>query len=69
MKHKKFSYKSLEELKKDMELLNLNFPIDDDISVLREEVKEGDKVIPNRFVIHPMEGADANSDGTPGELI
>lgn len=68
MKHKKFSYKSLEELKKDMELLNLNFPIDDDISVLREEVKEGDKVIPNRFVIHPMEGADANSDGTPGEL-
>jgi len=68
MKKNKFNYKKLEELKKDIEIMNLNIPIDEDINILMEEVKVGDKVIPNRFVIHPMEGADGNSDGTPSEL-
>lgn len=68
MKNKKFNYRTLDELKKDMDNFNVNFPIDEDIDILLEKVKVGDKVVPNRLVIHPMEGADGNSDGTPSDL-
>lgn len=68
MKKNRFNYKTLEELKNDMDNLNINFPVEKDLDVLMEEVKVGNKVIPNRFAIHPMEGADGNNDGTPGEL-
>ncbi|HLV10604.1 MAG TPA: NADH:flavin oxidoreductase, partial [Halanaerobiales bacterium] len=68
MKKNRFIYKTLEELKSDIEKWNLDCPIDEEPGILQEEIKLRDKVIPNRFAIHPMEGADANLDGTPGEL-
>ncbi|QTL97334.1 NADH:flavin oxidoreductase [Iocasia frigidifontis] len=68
MRNNKFNYKTMGELKDDIRRLNLNCPLEKDIDVLGEEIKIVERVIPNRLAIHPMEGADANSDGRPGEL-
>ncbi len=68
MKKNRFKYSTLEEMKEDIQHLNVNCPVDEDIEILLEEIKIGDKTIPNRLAIHPMEGADSNSDGSPGEL-
>ncbi|MBN1764522.1 MAG: hypothetical protein JW860_04630 [Sedimentisphaerales bacterium] len=39
-----------------------------DISVLSEQVRAGTLIIPNSLAIHPMEGADGDFEGRPGEL-
>jgi len=36
-------------------------------SILNENVKVGKHVLKNRLAVHPMEGRDANSDGSPGK--
>lgn len=68
MERNRFNYRTLDELKREIQHLNVNCPVDEDLDVLLEEIKIGDKVIPNRLAIHPMEGADSNDDGSPGEL-
>ncbi|HBG26427.1 MAG: hypothetical protein A2Y10_10065 [Planctomycetes bacterium GWF2_41_51] len=40
----------------------------EDVSILAEPVKAGDLVIPNSLAVHPMEGADGDPLGRPGEL-
>lgn len=64
----KFKFKSLEELENKIDKLDLNIPISQNLDILKEEIKFGDRVIPNRLAVHPMEGTDANQDGSPGEL-
>jgi len=68
VKKNKFNYKSLGDVKDAIRQLDVNCPLDEEIEVLAEELKIGDKAIPNRLAIHPMEGADGNDDGTPSEL-
>lgn len=69
MKEKKqFKFKSLTELEKKIEELDLNIPISQNLDILKEEIKLGNRRIPNRLIVHPMEGTDANEDGSPGEL-
>lgn len=69
MKEKnKFKFKSLKELEKKIEELDLDIPISQNLDVLKEEIKLGSRIIPNRLAVHPMEGTDANMDGSPGEL-
>jgi len=68
LERNRFNYRTLDELKREIQHLNVNCPVDEDLDVLLEEIKIGDKVIPNRLAIHPMEGADSNDDGSPGEL-
>ncbi|MFP4660561.1 MAG: NADH:flavin oxidoreductase [Halanaerobiales bacterium] len=66
---RKFYYRTLEDLRKEIQLLGLNIPISENFDVLSDAVElSGGTVIPNRLAIHPMEGADANPDGTPGDL-
>ncbi|MFW5986319.1 MAG: NADH:flavin oxidoreductase, partial [Halanaerobiales bacterium] len=66
---RKFNYRSLTDLKNEIDRLGLEIPIADSFEILGEEVcPAGKSVIPNRLAVHPMEGADANPDGTPGEL-
>ncbi len=68
-KIRKFNYKSLEELKSEIRRLDLDIPVTDNFDNLKETVDlGGGSVVPNRLTIHPMEGADANPDGTPGDL-
>ncbi|PRX28284.1 2,4-dienoyl-CoA reductase-like NADH-dependent reductase (Old Yellow Enzyme family) [Orenia metallireducens] len=65
----RFNYSSLEELREDIEKFNLDLPISKEIDILKNRVVlDKGSIIPNSLVVHPMEGADANSDGTPSEL-
>jgi NADPH2 dehydrogenase len=63
-----FKYKSLDDLRADVERLGLHLPITTDLSSLFEEARVGSTRVASRFCIQPMEGCDANPDGTPGEL-
>lgn len=66
---RKFNYRSLTDLKEEISRLGLEIPVTDNYEVLKEKVSLGvGSVIPNRLAIHPMEGADANPDGSPGKL-
>ncbi|REJ65882.1 MAG: NADH:flavin oxidoreductase [Planctomycetota bacterium] len=54
--------------------LDLELPVDDEIltaeagSPLAEPHRFGNLPLGNRWCVHPMEGWDANADGTPSEL-
>jgi len=48
--------------------LNTNLPYIDDVSILGENYKIGNKTIPNRLTCQAMEGCDGTVDGSPDEL-
>jgi 2,4-dienoyl-CoA reductase-like NADH-dependent reductase (Old Yellow Enzyme family) len=58
----------LDELKEDIEKLGLDIPVASDLSILSGPINIGDKVVPNRLAINPMEGCDGMLDGRPDEL-
>lgn len=66
--HQTFKYKSLNELREDIDRLNIDLPISEDLNVLKEPIRLGDREVPNRLTIHPMEGADGTAEGKPDEL-
>ncbi len=63
-----FKYKSSQPLRDDAHRLGLTIELDDDLAPLRRPLIVGGRKIGNRLAIQPMEGCDANPDGTPGEL-
>jgi 2,4-dienoyl-CoA reductase-like NADH-dependent reductase (Old Yellow Enzyme family) len=69
---REFSSASLPELRNEVRELELDLPLPDDISSLSSPlVLESGRTrwtIQNRLACHPMEGSDANADGTPGPL-
>lgn len=65
--HKRFRYKSTEELQKSLSDLHITIPFDSDVSVLAEPVQYRSLSVANRFVVQPMEGFDASESGTPQE--
>ncbi len=67
MKHEKFTYKSLEEIKEKAKELGVSLPFAGDTHVLKEEIHFGSVSLPNRMGIAPMEGADALPDGSPSD--
>ncbi|MBM4147776.1 MAG: FAD-dependent oxidoreductase [Lentisphaerae bacterium] len=66
--HRRFHIRSIEELRSAAATLGLDLPVSDDVSVLAEPVPVGKVKMPNRFLVQPMEGFDADADGAPGEL-
>ncbi len=68
-----FHYGSLLAMQEDARSLELDLPVHEDPSplleplILRSDTHEW--VLPNRLACHPMEGSDANPDGTPGPLV
>lgn len=66
--HARFKFKNKDELLKKANELGIDLPYSNDISVLFDKVDVHGKTLPNRFAIHPMEGFDADVDGTPGNL-
>lgn len=66
--HKPFRYKTLEELKQDIEKEHLNIALDEDLSPLSREVKIGRLTSPNSMAVLPMEGCDCNPDGSLSDL-
>ncbi len=67
-KHELFRFKTADELLNKATELGINLPWQEELDLLFKPVSLGDKEIPNRLVVHPMEGFDANPDGAPGEL-
>lgn len=66
--HRRFLYREAEELQRDLRELGLDIPWSDDLSPLLSPISIGNRTLPNRLAIHPMEGFDSTPDGSPGEL-
>jgi len=66
--HERFHFKDKEDLLARIRELELDIPFSEDLSVLFQDLTIAGKRTPNRFVVHPMEGCDADHDGTPQEL-
>jgi len=45
-----------------------NFPYSEDVSILSEPIKVGNKTAPNRIAYQAMEGCDGTSGGSPDTL-
>ena len=63
-----FKYKSSQALLADAHRLGLDFHLSDDLSPLFRPITVGGRRVGNRLAIQPMEGCDAELDGSPGEL-
>jgi NADPH2 dehydrogenase len=65
------NFKTVEAFRERLGELNLELPVDAEIltaeqgSPLAQPIRIGDFQVGNRWCIHPMEGWDANPDGTP----
>jgi len=68
-----FHYGSVQAVQEDVQSLGLELPMREDLSVLADPLvlRAGDAswTLANRLACHPMEGSDANPDGTPGPLV
>jgi len=65
--------KNVEALRARLNQLGLELPVDDSPlsgpeSPMEQTLQVGDFTVGNRWCIHPMEGWDANADGSPSEL-
>lgn len=65
---KKLSYKSLQELKDDIDKHGFDLGVSDNIQILAKPVNLGGRVTPNALVAHPMEGGDSDKLGAPTKL-
>ena len=68
MSEKYFTYKTLDDLRKDVERFGLDITVEEKLDAVFRPVKIGDRTIGNSMGVHPMEGCDATLDGKPGEL-
>jgi 2,4-dienoyl-CoA reductase-like NADH-dependent reductase (Old Yellow Enzyme family) len=67
-RHEPFDFLSGEELLAKASDLGIDLPFQQDLSSLFEEISLGSKKMANRLAIQPMEGYDANPDGSPSNL-
>jgi len=66
--YKKFTIETLAELQTEIERLEPDIPLNKNTAILSSTVSISHKQIPNRLCIQPMEGCDAQPDGSPGPL-
>jgi len=68
-RHERFALKGRDDLAAKTRELGLMLPYREDIGPLFQPLFiPGGRRLENRLVVHPMEGADAGPDGSPGEL-
>jgi 2,4-dienoyl-CoA reductase (NADPH2) len=63
--HARFRLRTADDLREEAARLGLDIPYSDDISILLEKTAFGDREVPNRLAVLPMEGADAAPTGEP----
>lgn len=68
MMQNKFNYSSIEELEADIQAKGYPINTSNDFDCFRKTFRIGNKTIPNALVVHPMEGGDAEEDGSPSHL-
>ena len=47
----------------------MDLPVEESMAELRKPLKMGEKTIPNRICIQPLEGYDSRDDGSPSDLV
>jgi 2,4-dienoyl-CoA reductase-like NADH-dependent reductase (Old Yellow Enzyme family) len=65
---KEFSYNSVDEIMEDVTSFGLKLKFSNNIDVLKKSLTVNGHHIPNSLAVHPMEGCDGKSDGSPDEL-
>jgi 2,4-dienoyl-CoA reductase-like NADH-dependent reductase (Old Yellow Enzyme family) len=68
MEHQKFTYRHLDELREEIFRIGVELPVSERLDILKTPIPLYGKQLPNRLVIHPMEGCDSTAEGAPGEL-
>jgi NADPH2 dehydrogenase len=63
-----FTYRSLDDLRRDVDARGVDVHFDEDYERLFEPVTIGELTAGNRLGVNPMEGCDGTLDGRPGEL-
>ena len=66
--HRRFKFSSITDLRADLEKMEIDLPLADNTAILQQPLQIGKKIIPNRLVVHPMEGCDGETDGRPADL-
>ncbi|MDP4223836.1 MAG: hypothetical protein Q8868_11040 [Bacteroidota bacterium] len=66
--HERFKYKTFQDLIRKSKDLGLDLPLSEDISPLLEPLSLAGFRIQNRLVVQPMEGYDAEYNGSPSEM-
>jgi NADPH-dependent glutamate synthase beta subunit-like oxidoreductase/2,4-dienoyl-CoA reductase-like NADH-dependent reductase (Old Yellow Enzyme family) len=66
--HEPFHYHSLQDLRSDIDRLQVDVPVSEDVRILADPVQAGSLRLANRLVVLPMEGCDGLPDGSPDEL-
>ena len=66
--HERFRFKTLDDIRARVNELGLDLEFDQDLSPLAQPIEVDGRTIPNRLIVHPMEGCDGERDGRPGEL-
>lgn len=69
VEHQRFDIDSLEELKSTIAAIGADIPLSEALSILSTPISLGKKAIPNRIIIHPMEGCDGDADGSPNNSV
>ena len=67
-RHEPFHFKSSDELLLKAHELGVELPFQESVDPLFEKIAVGGKSLPNRLAVQPMEGFDAETDGSPSEL-
>ena len=66
---RRFNLETLEDLRSELDALGEHLPISADLSVLGEKVSLGNRILPNRMMVQPMEGVDGVPEsGSPSDL-
>ena len=68
MRHEQFHYKTLADIRSAMYKTGADFPLSDDVSVLKSSYDFAGCRAENRILYQPMEGSDSEQNGAPGEL-
>jgi 2,4-dienoyl-CoA reductase (NADPH2) len=66
--HERFRFKTGEDLVVRGRELGLDIPFSEDLSPLLQPLEKVGLAFQNRFVVHPMEGYDSDSEGAPSNL-
>lgn len=63
-----FRFRHVQELINEIQSAGLDIPVSTHTGALAGRTQIGGFTLPNSMAVHPMEGCDGNSDGSPGEL-
>ena len=66
--HRRFKFSSIDDVRTELEKMKIYLPLASDSGILQQPLRLGKNIIPNRMVVHPMEGCDGGPDGRPAEL-